>query len=71
MSEKKDLLSQALELRPQDKILLLEGILQSLDEPDKEIDQIWAEEAERRLDSYRTGKMKGIRYDQVFGASDS
>ena len=70
MDASKDLLSQVFELKPQDKILLLEGILQSLDAPDKEIDQIWAEEAEKRLKAYRAGKMEGVGYDEVFGVSE-
>ena len=66
MEASKELLKQALELKPQDKILLLEGIIESLDEPDKDIDQLWAEEAERRVEAYRAGKIKGVGYEKVF-----
>ncbi|MBN1293880.1 MAG: addiction module protein [Candidatus Latescibacteria bacterium] len=34
--------------------MLLEGIIESLDEPDKNIDEIWIKEAEKRLEAYRT-----------------
>jgi len=67
MEASRELLKKALELKPQDKIVLLEGILDSLDEPDKNIDEIWVEEANKRLEAYRTGKIKGISYDKVFG----
>ena len=67
MEASKELLKKALELKPQDKILLLEGIIESLDEPDKNIDQIWTEEAEKRLNAYREGKIKGVSYREIFG----
>lgn len=67
MEASKELLEKALRLKPQDKIILLEGLIESLDEPDKSIDQIWTEEAERRLKAYRSGQTKGIGYSEIFG----
>jgi len=67
MEASKELLKKALELKPQDKIILLEGLIESLDEPDKEIDQIWTEEAEKRLNAYRNGRLKGVSYREIFG----
>ena len=66
MENSKTLLEKALRLRPEERILLLEGLIQSLDEPSKEIDQIWAEEAEKRLKAYRDGKLRGLSYKEVF-----
>jgi len=67
MKTGKEILEKALKLKPQDRFLLIEGLLQSLDEPDKDIDEIWAEEAEKRLKAYREGRLKGIPYEEVFG----
>jgi putative addiction module component (TIGR02574 family) len=67
MEEGKTLLEKALMLKPQDRFTLIEGLIQSLDEPNKEIDQIWAEEAEKRLKAYRDGKLKGVPYKEIFG----
>jgi len=67
MEASKELLKKALELKPQEKIILLEGLIESLDEPDKNIDQIWTEEAEKRLNAYRGGKIKGVSYSEIFG----
>ncbi len=61
------LLEKALMLKPQDRFMLIEGLIKSLDEPDKNIDQIWAEEAEKRLRAHRSGKLKGIPYKEIFG----
>ncbi|MDC4202859.1 MAG: addiction module protein [Candidatus Manganitrophus sp.] len=62
----KDILEKALKLKPQDKLTVVEGLLKSLDEPDKDIDQIWAEEAEKRLDAYRRGGLEGIPMEEIF-----
>lgn len=67
MDSSKTVLEKALQLKPQERIVVVEGLLMSLDEPDKEIDEIWAVEAEKRLAAYRGGKLKGIPYEEVFG----
>ncbi|OIP40588.1 addiction module protein [Candidatus Desantisbacteria bacterium CG2_30_40_21] len=61
------LLEQALCLKPQERFSLVDSLLLSLDEPDKEIDEIWAIESEKRLIAYRSGKLKGIPFEDVFG----
>ncbi len=65
MSSKK-ILEQALALRPDEKFLIVEGILRSLDEPDTSLDRIWIEEAEKRLHAYRKGNLEGISMEEVF-----
>jgi len=54
MNEPKDILEHALKLKPAEKFMLIEGLLTSLDEPDKTIDEIWA--IERKSDSELTKK---------------
>ena len=65
MSSKK-VLEQALALKPDERFLLVEGILKSLDEPDKLLDALWAEEAEKRLRDYREGNLEGVPMEEVF-----
>ena len=65
MSSKK-ILEQALALRPDERFLIVEGILRSLDEPDTSLDRIWIEEAEKRLHAYRKGNLEGISMEEVF-----
>ncbi|NWF35375.1 addiction module protein [Mariprofundus sp. KV] len=62
----KDVLKQALNLNPEERFLVVEGLLKSLDEPDAKLDAIWAEEAEKRLAAYRQGKLAGIPMEDVF-----
>lgn len=63
---KKEILKKALKLNPQDKYFIIEGLIQSLDEPNKEIKIIWAIEAEKRLDSYRKGKLEAVPMSDIF-----
>ena len=65
MSAKK-LLMEALKLKPEDRFMLVDGLIRSLDEPDKKLDEIWAEEAEKRLKAYREGRLEGIPMEEIF-----
>ncbi len=62
-----ELLKEALRLKPQEKFSIIEGLLKSLDEPHKDIDEIWAIEAEKRLKAYRSGGLQGIAIEEIFG----
>ena len=62
----KKLLNEAMKLKPEERFILIEGLIKSLDEPDKRLDDIWADEAERRLKAYREGVLGGISMDEVF-----
>ncbi len=62
----KEILEQALKLKPKDRCTLVKGLIKSLDEPDKKLDEIWAEEAEKRLKAYREGRLKGIPMEDIF-----
>ena len=62
----KEILQQALKLKPRERLSVVEGLLKSLDEPDSKIDDIWAEEAEKRLKAYRAGNLEGIASDNIF-----
>lgn len=48
------------------KTKLVERILNSLYPRQKEIDELWAKEAERRINEIKTGKVKTISGDKVF-----
>ncbi len=48
-----------------EKIELVESILMQLDRPDPEIDHIWADEARKRWQAYKMGKVETVSYDQV------
>lgn len=62
----KDILEMAMKLKPEERFLIIEGLIKSLDEPDKTIDQIYAEEAERRLKAFRDTTLETIPYEEIF-----
>ncbi|MEL7045965.1 MAG: addiction module protein [Pseudomonadota bacterium] len=61
----KSLLEQALELPSAERAKVAEELLSSLDHPDAEIDQVWAQEVESRLRAYREGKQKSVPIDSI------
>lgn len=48
-----------------EKIQLVDSILIQLDKPDPEIDRIWADEARKRWQAYKEGKLETVPYEQV------
>ena len=61
----KKLTEQASLLPPIDRAELVEGILQSLDATDPNLDQLWAEEAKDRLAAYRRGELEALDFDET------
>ena len=61
----KKLTEQASLLPPVERAELVEGILQSLDATDPNLDQLWAEEAKDRLAAYRRGELKTLDFDEA------
>ncbi len=59
--------SEALSLDMHSRANLVGKLLLSLDEPNvSEVEQLWLNEAERRLEDYRQGKVQGIPGNEVF-----
>jgi hypothetical protein len=57
MPDLAEVLKNALSLNVDDRAAVAEKLLASLDELDEgESDRLWAEEAARRLEEYRTGR---------------
>jgi putative addiction module component (TIGR02574 family) len=48
-----------------EKLRLLDAILEDLDKPDPEIDRVWAEEARKRWEAYKAGRVPTVSYDTV------
>lgn len=65
MAAPNEILKDALNLRPAEKADLIDKLLSSLDNPDKEIDALWAKEAEARIEAYDQGKIKALTLKEV------
>ena len=60
------LLQEALQLNPQERYIVVESLLKSLDIPDENVDTVWADEAEKRLQNFRDNKVQTIPFEEVF-----
>lgn len=67
MHTKKDVLAEALALPPVERTELIEELLSSFDVADRErLAQLWAAEAEERIDAYERGDIGAEPIESVF-----
>lgn len=59
------LIAQATKLPIEERMEVVEQILDSLDQPDATIDAIWAREADDRLAAYRRGEISAVALSEV------
>ena len=64
------LLKKAKRLNLKERFLLIDGLIQTIDEPNAKLDALWADEAEKRLKAHREGKTVGIPFEDVFKGID-
>ncbi|MBF0262272.1 MAG: addiction module protein [Magnetococcales bacterium] len=57
--------AQACKLSPLARLKLVDALLNSLDESDRETDRLWSIEAEGRLAAFQRGEMQAIPLDDV------
>ena len=60
------IIDEALHLKPQDRYVIIENLVNSQNESNSEIDEIWIEESLKRLEAYKKGTMKTYSYAEVF-----
>lgn len=61
------ILQQALALSPQDRAEIVERLLASFQvPPEPHLDELWAREAEDRLDAYDRGELGAVPAEEVF-----
>ena len=70
-AQSKKILADALALPPTERASLVEEILSSFDFPSRqEIDALWANEVEDRIDAYERGEMSSRSVQEVFDRID-
>ena len=65
MAAPNKILKEALTLKPAEKAELIDKLISSLDKPDVEIDELWAKEAENRINAYDRGEIKAVALEKV------
>ena len=62
----KDLIAEAISLPVEERAIVVDSILRSLNTPESDIDQKWAAIARRRLSQLRSGEVKAVPGEEVF-----
>ena len=62
----KDLITEVISLPVEERAIVVDSLLKSLNPPESEIDQKWAVVAKRRLKELRSGDVAAIPGDEVF-----
>lgn len=60
------LLYQAMKLPAPERAALVEGLVESLDQPDPALDALWLKEAKSRIAAYRSGELEAVDAETVF-----
>jgi len=61
-----EIIDEAILLEPQDRYMVIESLVNSLDEMDENIEKLWINESEKRLDSYEKGELEILNANEVF-----
>jgi putative addiction module component (TIGR02574 family) len=61
-----DIIHEAASLPVEQRAMIVDALLRTLNPPDAEIDRKWAAVAHRRLEEFRAGKIKAIPGEDVF-----
>jgi putative addiction module component (TIGR02574 family) len=62
----KELIDEAVLLPVEERALVIDSLLRSLNQPESEIDKKWVEEAKRRLAEFRSGQVHVVPGEEVF-----
>lgn len=62
----RELIEQAILLPVEDRALMIDSLLRSLNQPESEIDKKWSEVARKRLNELRSGSVAPVPGDEVF-----
>lgn len=62
----KELIAEAISLPVEERALMVDSLLKSLNLPETDIDKRWAFVAERRLDDLRSGRVEAVAGEEVF-----
>ena len=62
----KDLIAEAISLPIEERAIVVDSILKSLNPPDTIIDRKWAKIAKKRFSELRSGQVQAVPGDEVF-----
>lgn len=66
MHNTEDIIKEATSLPVEERIIVVDSLLRTLNMPDPDIDKEWAVVAKRRLVELRSGRVNSVPGDQIF-----
>ena len=66
MHKTQDIIQEASSLPVEERVIVVDSLLRTLNMPDPDIDKEWVAVAKRRLTELRAGRVKPVPGDQVF-----
>ena len=61
-----ELINELSDLPVKERVLLIDGLLQSIHQPESTIDAVWLDEAEKRLHRHNSGQSQSQTAEGVF-----
>ena len=65
MHSTKEIIEEASDLPVEERITVVDSLLRTLNAPDPQIDEAWAEVAMRRLEDLRSGRTQAIPGEEI------
>jgi putative addiction module component (TIGR02574 family) len=62
----KELIEEVISLPVEDRALVVDSLLRSLNQPESKIDETWSAVAQKRLVEMKSGRVKPVPGEQVF-----
>jgi putative addiction module component (TIGR02574 family) len=62
----KDLIAEVISLPVEERAMVVDSLLKSLNPPESEIDKKWAAVAKKRLEQLRSGEVQPVPGEEVF-----
>lgn len=66
MHRTKDIIQEAATLPVEERAIVVDSLLRTLNPPNTEIDRAWARIAQRRLADLRSGRVQSVSGDHIF-----
>ena len=61
-----EIIHEAEALPVEERTMVVDSLLRSLNRPDETVDKKWIEVAQRRMEELRSGKVQGVPAEEVF-----
>ncbi|WP_458699715.1 addiction module protein [Sulfurospirillum sp. 1307] len=66
MLAKEDIFEEVMTMKPAQKAELIDKLILSLDIPNQEVEELWKEEVENRVEAYENGDIETVSIKEVF-----